>query len=607
MPSVKYVAVVAIDFGTTHSTFAFAFNNEYRRGERGIQLSKGWGVEQGLVNTKTPTCILLNSDETFNNFGYEAQQRFMALSASEARKYLYFERFKMKLHGEQNKVIDKFYLTAQNGNNIKAIVVFAHAIRFLKEKAIEVMIERAGERLPPEKIQWVLTVPAIWTSSAKKFMREAAYEAGLVSKDASDQLIIALEPEAASLNCRKRSMRDFLDEKGEVCIGNIIAKPDTNYVLVDTGGGTVDITVHHVTKDDHIEELYRPTGGPWGGMKVEEEYETMLSKIFGESFIKTYRSNFPGKWLEMIRELEIKKRSSNALTGKPTKMHLPVTFILAYNEKFGNVSMNDKIRQSYKLSDVKYDDEGELELSAEIMQSLHKAILDSIIGHLQKLLEEEKVRGISCMFVVGGFSESPILQHKLRSEFGRNYRILIPSEASLAVVKGAVMFGERPEIVQKRICRKTYGISVCKKFDPRNHLHDYRFGTTNGPYCKKLFRRLAVINEEIRVGDVRTYTFNPIEATQKEAKFIFYVTDEENAKYVDEPHVSEEGTHIAIPTPPSATTGKSREIELRIKFGGAEIMASAINVETKQNVTVHINMIPDGKERFEGHGIEPKE
>ncbi len=28
----------------------------------------------------------------------------------------------------------------------------------------------------PEQIQWVITIPAIWSISAKKFMRKAAYK-----------------------------------------------------------------------------------------------------------------------------------------------------------------------------------------------------------------------------------------------------------------------------------------------------------------------------------------------------------------------------------------------------------------------------------------------
>ena len=37
------------------------------------------------------------------------------------------------------------------------------------------------------------------------------------------------------------------------------------YMVVDCGGGTVDITVHEVSnKEGHIKEVFKATGGPYG-------------------------------------------------------------------------------------------------------------------------------------------------------------------------------------------------------------------------------------------------------------------------------------------------------------------------------------------------------
>ncbi|OPJ66268.1 hypothetical protein AV530_009672 [Patagioenas fasciata monilis] len=42
-------------------------------------------------------------------------------------------------------------------------------------------------------------------------MREAAYKAGLVSPENPEQLLIALEPEAASIYCRKLRLHQLLE------------------------------------------------------------------------------------------------------------------------------------------------------------------------------------------------------------------------------------------------------------------------------------------------------------------------------------------------------------------------------------------------------------
>jgi molecular chaperone DnaK (HSP70) len=64
-------------------------------------------------------------------------------------------------------------LTAANGVDFPAKTIFGHGISFLKNHALE-NFKRAGKNLEESEIQWVITVPAIWTDAAKQFMREAA-------------------------------------------------------------------------------------------------------------------------------------------------------------------------------------------------------------------------------------------------------------------------------------------------------------------------------------------------------------------------------------------------------------------------------------------------
>ena len=68
-------------------------------------------------------------------------------------------------------------LTARNGRELDALVVFSYSIRYLKDRAIEVIREVTGdEGYSAVDMRWVITVPAIWKPAAKQFMREAAYQ-----------------------------------------------------------------------------------------------------------------------------------------------------------------------------------------------------------------------------------------------------------------------------------------------------------------------------------------------------------------------------------------------------------------------------------------------
>ena len=68
-------------------------------------------------------------------------------------------------------------LEASNGETVRAITVFAHCIKFLKDEAIRFIRQETGdENCNVNDIQWVLTVPVMWAARSKQFMREAAYE-----------------------------------------------------------------------------------------------------------------------------------------------------------------------------------------------------------------------------------------------------------------------------------------------------------------------------------------------------------------------------------------------------------------------------------------------
>ena len=55
-----------------------------------------------------------------------------------------------------------------------ALEVFSMAIKYLRDQMMSDINKALSVDLEDEDIQWVLTVPAIWTETAKRFMREAA-------------------------------------------------------------------------------------------------------------------------------------------------------------------------------------------------------------------------------------------------------------------------------------------------------------------------------------------------------------------------------------------------------------------------------------------------
>ena len=96
----SFLATVAIDFGTTYSGFAFSFNKD--EGEDAIFMNREWENEQGHRTSKTPTCLLLKPDLSFDSFGYQAEEKYANLNnLSEEKEYMFFRHFKMLLHNDE--------------------------------------------------------------------------------------------------------------------------------------------------------------------------------------------------------------------------------------------------------------------------------------------------------------------------------------------------------------------------------------------------------------------------------------------------------------------------------------------------------------------------
>ena len=71
-------------------------------------------------------------------------------------------------------------MTAHNGTEVNLMDVVAAILGHVREHALEAINKSrlGGQAVFESRVQWVLTVPAIWDSYGKHFMRTAAHKAG---------------------------------------------------------------------------------------------------------------------------------------------------------------------------------------------------------------------------------------------------------------------------------------------------------------------------------------------------------------------------------------------------------------------------------------------
>ena len=90
--------VVAIDFGTTYSGYAYSL---VTTPDDIYLMMRAQHGQYGAINHKIPTILLLNEHGGFHSFGYEAREAYHDLDEVESKRWLYFEKFKMELHSRK--------------------------------------------------------------------------------------------------------------------------------------------------------------------------------------------------------------------------------------------------------------------------------------------------------------------------------------------------------------------------------------------------------------------------------------------------------------------------------------------------------------------------
>uniref|UniRef100_A0A3P9MWJ3 Heat shock protein 12B n=3 Tax=Poecilia reticulata TaxID=8081 RepID=A0A3P9MWJ3_POERE len=634
-----FSVVVAIDFGTTSSGYAFSFTQD----SEAIHMMKRWeGGDPGVANQKSPTCLLLTPDLRFHSFGFAARDFYHDLDPEEAQHWLYFDKFKMKIHSTSDLTMET-ELEAVNGRKVRAIEVFAHALRFFREHALKEVKDQSSSVLEGEEIRWVITVPAVWRQPAKQFMREAAYLAGLVPPDCPEQLLIALEPEAASIYCRKlrlhqvidlslqpitngldldgtrpfdssfrqareqlrrsRHSRTFLVESGTGELWSELQTGD-RYVVADCGGGTVDLTVHQIEQPQGtLKELYKASGGPYGAVGVDLAFEAMLCQIFGKDFIQSFKAKRPAAWVDLMIAFEARKRTASPGRANALNISLPFSFIDFYKRHKGQ-SVEAALRRS-NMNIVKWSSQGMLRLTQEAMNELFQPTISNIVRHIEELMGKPEVRCVRFLFLVGGFAESPMLQKAVQKALGRTCRIIIPHDVGLTILKGAVLFGLDPTVVRVRRCPVTYGVGVLNRFVEGRHPRDKLLIKDGREWCTDIFDRFVSIDQSVALGEVVRRSYTPARVGQRKIIINIYCSATDDVTYISDPGVRKCGTiTLDLPeplVPPGAVGGaeagavvagpERREIRATMQFGDTEIKVTAIDVMSNRSVRASIDFL----------------
>jgi molecular chaperone DnaK (HSP70) len=230
-------------------------------------------------------------------------------------------------------------------------------------------------------------------------------------------------------------------------------------MVVDCGGGTVDLTCHEILANDRIGEITESKGGNCGSSFVDRRFIEFLGIQLGKSTIELLKEKYYNSLYHMVQEFC--EHVKLPFTGQRSDFRNYEIDLEEYRLKHP-LHLKDIIEEGNEKKLLR-DNDWIITLKFDDVKKMFDPLITKIISLIKGQLDQlrNKNKKCSAMMLVGGFSESRYLQDRVRSEFNRIVpKISVPTLPITAVIKGGLQFGLKVESVVKRVLKRTYGIPI---------------------------------------------------------------------------------------------------------------------------------------------------
>ncbi|KXZ46271.1 hypothetical protein GPECTOR_45g141 [Gonium pectorale] len=567
-----FLGFVGIDFGTANSGFSYMPVGEVR------PVCFTEYPQNRAQYPKTRTALLYRleangaAERTPIAWGEEAYHAYLGLRPAERSSHLYLENFKLALAPEGNMYADMPKLKAAR---LTVEKVIADYLRCLSDFAKKIILGRY-DSWPFGATRWALTVPAAWGDAAKALMRSAAVMAGIVPDINSTHLVLVHEPEAAALACQSR--KDVTLSLGDT------------FLIVDAGGGTIDITWHEVVRDDegklHLEDAAHREGITYGGRRLDEDFEKLLQSSLGGSIFSEWKANpkSGGDLLELIYGSW--QRIKHNYDGSSSEQYIAVQLPNSLVRKLPD----DMTEQFDKL--LGWDDRFPLKVS-EV-----KRMFDGMASAVGQKVAAMKGRipgrkAPTKVLIVGGTGSNPYFIKRLRESlhlmFNSNLSITAPTYGFAAIVEGGALYAKDPLVISARRTTRTYGIRSSAPAEPDSPSEYVTFNEfSRVKYCSDYLNVFVSKNSKVPVDHKVQKIFNPIVKEQEVVEFVIYATEEdgESQRYCsrlrDAKTAQLATVSITIDDPKKVIDPKAYQLDTSLTFGQTELQVRVVDLQTRR-------------------------
>ena len=392
-----------------------------------------------------------------------------------------------------------------------------------------------------------------------------------------DKLSLALEPESAALYSQETVTKQIASDPSAAAI----SRP-TDYMVIDIGGGTVDITAHIEVGGGIVVENI-PTGNAWGGTQVNEAFSKMLQDIVSDpdfsKFLETEEQSQQMASLNNMFYDEFEKQK--VLFGQCKTEEIAISLPRKFADFY------EKALKGMKKIGIEYDEDMNhtIYIDKEVVES--QLLGPALCGIIQCTLEaiEDNEYKVNTFYLVGGFGRCKYVHEKVTaaiekaySSKGQSCTVLVPPTPHLAVATGAVMWRKNPEKIKARRSDATYGIGVTTTFDFAKHDSHYKYYDKDREEnrCHSIF---CVFLEKSELAKADEVIITSLCQASTRSVINIYATPNLGVQYTEDKNGKSTVATIGqlvidIPNPDNLPREK-RLVDIIMDFSGTEIQAKA--------------------------------
>jgi len=577
---------VGVDFGTSMSGYTYAVGS---KGNIRAPRQYTEADDPGVPKTFTAILYQVHHTGTWSPmlWGREAIDEYLRSGRDPSYRLIEGKHFKLRLCKDENwELPSDFDLPSDCPLTYEDVT--AQYLTFLTQH-ISSVLRLEGLAAHSASTSYCLSVPAGWSPQAKDIMRRALGRALGTAAIAGDKISVVYEPESAAVTAchdKERNWQHLQVQQGDV------------WMVVDAGGGTVDLTMHRVEPATaaagkcRLSEVFRSDCLPLGSSRLDERAEeTIIKPLFSShppGAFEAWKRDHHHSYRSQMEEWEKVKRRFTGQKG---------------------VVMNTATWLQQHLGAPDYLNLTAQELKEKVFDPVFDRIIEKAMYMLSVPRKSDGHSKADVLIIVGGLGSNRYFAERLTAacRFYVRQQPCCPADvAAKAVVMGNTIHLQHPGVIMARVSRLSYGLGIATTPGHACHKLGSVFQAKGGKdvLCHNHFHKLVTKGDVVELGNwTKPCTVTPQRgsAAKITLSVSVYSTEAEQTDHLG-PHMTKVGEvkinvqkivkkFLGIPVRKQASD--DYKIDLQFRFGAAQFEVKAYDRTTGDEVMATVEFVSD--------------